>query len=432
MLNVPHRLLNKRPLNRSPLNQSPLNCCLFFRSLPGVLSALIAVLSLLLSGCATPPDSASFKPSGEQLPDYDQPTFAGYQTVTRQWVKTHRAFITANHERETDLNSPFEMQPAADSVQGKRRGILLVHGLGDSPGYMRDIAKIMAADGWLVRSILLPGHGTRPADTLLAHYDDWTGVVAHQAELLSEDVDEVWLGGFSTGGNLVTSYAIEHKEVAGLLLFSPGFYPISQSLLALSPVVSYLWNWVDVDAEDNILRYESLTTNASALYYQSVKDVQALLEEKGFDRPALITISQDDSVLQPDKTLQAFSQHFTNPSSRLVWYGDEDISATADQRVSRLPSYLPQQRISNFSHMSVVFSPANPYVGEDGSYIMLNNGQQDAVPPQQRKDFWFSAWGFREDGKYHARLTWNPYFTELEHSISEVTESHSGSHLVAQ
>lgn len=421
MLNVPHRQLNQRPLN-----QRPLNCCLFFRSLPGVLTALIAVLSL--SGCATPPDSPSFKPSGEQLPDYDQPTFAGYQTVTRQWVKTHRAFITANHERETDLNSPFEMQPAADSVQGKRRGILLVHGLGDSPGYMRDIAKTMAADGWLVRSILLPGHGTRPADTLLTHYDDWTGVVAHQAELLSEDVDEVWLGGFSTGGNLVTSYAIEHQEVAGLLLFSPGFYPISQSLLALSPVVSHLWNWVDVDAEDNILRYESLTTNASALYYQSVKDVQTLLEEKGFDRPALITISEHDSVLDPQQTLQTFNQAFTHPDARLIWYGDvaqadNQPESFPQTRVTSINTYLPESHISNFAHMSVMFAPDNPYMGKNGSYILFNNGQQSIPRPHDRAQLWYSAWGYQEEGKYHARLTWNPYFSQLLTSIRDVTAS---------
>ena len=386
-------------------------------------SLLLTALALLLSACASPPDSAAFRPSADTLPRYDQGSFAEYERTTRQWIKQHRVFLSSlssDQQRETDLNSPFEIQPQKATEQ--RRAILLVHGLGDSPGYMRDVGNALAADGWLVRSVLLPGHGSRPADTLLAEYQDWTGVVAHHAELLAAQVDELWLGGFSTGGNLVTRYAINHHNVAGLMLFSPGFYPNSQSLLALSPVASHLWDWVDVDPEDNVLRYESLTTNASALYYHSVKDVQALLEEKGFDRPALITISEDDSVLQPHRTLQAFNTAFTHPASRLIWYGGDDIGARNAPRVSQFDSHLPQQRISNFSHLSVMFSPSNPYTGADGSYILLNNGQPEDMPvPGQRSEFWFSAWGYQEEGKYHARLTWNPYFTEMLALMRQVT-----------
>jgi len=389
-----------------------------------VLLPLICAAAVIVSACSTAPDTEPYQPSLE-LPRYDQPTFAEYRQVTRNWIARHRTFITGNHELETELNSPFELKPRKKTEH--RRGILLVHGLGDSPGYLRDVGKALAAQGWRVRGILLPGHGSRPADTLLPEYEDWTGVVAHQAELLADEVDELWLGGFSTGGNLVTSYAIEHKNVAGLLLFSPGFYPNTKPLLALSPLASHLWDWVGVGTEDDILRYESLTTNASKLYYRSVQEVQKLIAEQGFDRPALITISADDSVLEPETTVEAFQASFTNPASKLIWYGKDALKgALYEPRTTSFNSYLPEQHISNFAHMSVMFAPDNPYNGEHGSHIMLDNGQSRSTPvPAERKDFWFSAWGLKENGKYHARLTWNPYFADMLQIIKSVTDDPS-------
>ncbi|BBI59892.1 hypothetical protein HSBAA_11980 [Vreelandella sulfidaeris] len=55
-------------------------------------------------------------------------------------------------------------------------------------------------------------------------------IIAHHAKLLAAEVDELWLGGFSTGGNLVTSHAFSDDNVDGLLLFSPGFYPDTRYL----------------------------------------------------------------------------------------------------------------------------------------------------------------------------------------------------------
>jgi predicted esterase len=181
------------------------------------LSVLLSAL-VLLASCAVPPDSPRFQPSGS-LPRHDQPSFDEYVRDTRAWIADNRAFIGDDRHREIALNAPFERRPATQA----KRGILFVHGLGSSPWYFTDMASAMAEDGWLVRSILLPGHGSRPADLMLPDHDDWESAVAHHTKLLADEVDELWLGGFSTGGNLVTSHAYHDDNVDGLLLFSPGF-----------------------------------------------------------------------------------------------------------------------------------------------------------------------------------------------------------------
>ncbi|MFQ3786480.1 alpha/beta hydrolase [Halomonas sp. A29] len=377
------------------------------------LGLLLATL-VFLTSCAMPPDSPHFQPS-DSLPPYDQDSFDHYVRDTRAWIAENRVFLSDDHNLEIELNTPFELRPDKPA----KRGILFVHGLGASPWYFSDIATAMADDGWLVRSILLPGHGTRPADLMLPDSEDWEKAVAHHANLLAAEVDELWLGGFSTGSNLVTSHALKDEYIAGLLLFSPGFYP-DNDYLFLAPIISRLWNWVDIDDEDNIVTYQSLPTRGAALYYRSVSTVQKNLKAARFDKPVLITMSQHDSVLDPDATLDAFQTRFPNQQSRFVWYGEppQDLD---DPRVTVLASNLPHRRISTFSHMNVLFAPENFYYGEKGSHIIFENGQDGIALPDDTENLWFGAWGQIAAEKYHARLTWNPYFLELLDNIREVT-----------
>ena len=375
---------------------------------------LLLFTLVVLASCALPPDSPLFQPS-DSLPSYDQDSFEQYVSDTRAWIADNRVFLHEDRNLEIELNTPFERRPDEPA----KRGILFVHGLGASPWYFADIADALANDGWLVRSILLPGHGSRPADLMLPDFDDWENAVAHHANLLAAEVEELWLGGFSTGGNLVASHALRDDSIAGLLLFSPGFYP-DNGYLFLAPFIAYLWDWVDVDEEDNIATYQSLPTRGAALYYRSVSAVQKNLEAMRFEKPVLITMSQHDSVLDPNATLDAFQDRFPNQRSRFVWYGDAP-QGLDDPRVTALASHLPDRRISTFSHMNVLFAPENSYYGEKGSHIIFDNGQVDIPLPENSEDLWFGAWGQVAAERYHARLTWNPYFLELLDSIREVS-----------
>jgi len=201
---------------------------------------VILIPTLAISSCAFPPESELYQQSPD-IPPYKQDSFEEYVEQTRDWIAEHRVFITEDRETELARNIPFELGRTTPDGDAPKRGVLFVHGLGASPWYFHDIAREMAQNGWLARSMLLPGHGTRPADLSIPDYADWTAAVAHQVALLEREVDEVWLGGFSTGGNLVTSYASEHPEIEGLLLFSPGIYS-DNSLLFLTPVIKYLWD----------------------------------------------------------------------------------------------------------------------------------------------------------------------------------------------
>lgn len=66
---------------------------------------------------------------------------------------------------------------------------------------------------------------------------------------------------------------------------------------------------------------------------------------------------------------------------------------------------------------------SNPYYGVNGERRMCSNSFDDEATErcEAGEEAWFSAWGYEEDGKIHARLTWNPYYLDLEQDIARMT-----------
>lgn len=350
-----------------------------------------------------------------------QVSFQTYQRETIHTLQERRAFQSEDHASELIWNAPQEWRPQ----QPPRRGVLLVHGLGDSPWSFHDIAEQLAKQGFLVRTVLLPGHGTRPEDMLEVTLEDWRRVVKEQTLELREEVEEVYLGGFSTGANLVLTYAYEHPDIAGLLLFSPAFES-SSSYDWLTPLIGWVRPWLLQPSDDrpmqNAVRYMTVPTNGFAQFYRSSWQVRRALNSASYDKPVLMVVAEHDSVLDTDFLLKIFSSHFTNPSSRLIWYGQNPVDKKRDSRILVRTDYLPELRISQFSHMSLLFSSRNKLYGAEGSLRICWNGQSEVARAicDQGAPVWFSDWGYQEEGKIHARLTYNPYFEWQSGVIGQV------------
>ncbi|SEQ66597.1 Esterase/lipase [Pseudomonas cuatrocienegasensis] len=340
-----------------------------------------------------------------------QASFAAYQDEARQWLQQARDFQSPDHRAELDWNAPQEWRPE----QPASRGILLVHGLGDSPWSFSDLGPNLAKQGYLVRTLLLPGHGSKPADLLKTSIDEWRQLLREQADLLGAEVPQLYLGGFSTGANLVLDYAYEHPNVEGLLLFSPAFKS-DTAYDWLPSLIAWARPWLRAPGPDRPsqtpVRYLNVPTNAFAQFYRSSVAVRAKLSSQSYDKPVLIVTAQHDSVLDTAHIRKTFSQRFTHPASRLVWYGTPVTDTPLEQRILTRSDALPERRISQFSHMGVLFSPQNPLYGERGTQRICWNGQDDLgrAACEAGDAVWYSDWGYRETGKYHARLTYNPYF----------------------
>lgn len=375
----------------------------------------LGLLALMLSAaCAS--DRMEARP-----PSYD--SFAAYESDVRRQVMARRGGDAPEFLSMADLNTPREWRP----VGAARGGVLLVHGLGDSPWSFHDLAPELARQGFLVRSVLLPGHGTAPEDMLNVSLEDWRRTVAEQTLLLKRDAGPIFLGGFSTGANLVLAEAYSTQNVAGLLLFSPAFRS-SVPFGWMAPLLRHLRPWLvdpGLETESIPVRYSNVPTNGFAQYHRSSRLAQRHLASGRFDKPVLMVLAARDSVVDTDHALEAFQTRFAHPASRLIWYGNPPQRALNDERILSQPDALPDWRISEFSHMGVLFAPDNPLYGREGTLRLCRNSRDaQAIQACQKGDeIWFSEWGYSEPGKVHARLTFNPYFAWQAGVMSEVLEA---------
>ena len=376
------------------------------------LSAIVLVSTTLI-GCSTQPQDPAFQ-AAKALPKYDQASFSVYVTDTKQWLEENRLFMTQDKESELLDVLPREYKPQHPNGQG----VLLVHGLGDTPYSFINVAEHLADKGYLVRTVLLSGHASKVGDLQLPSLEDWQGIVDHHTKLLKADVDSIWVGGYSTGANLVTDLAIQDESINGVLLFSPAFQPNSSSV-KYAGLASYFMTWADQDPEDNPLRYNSLPMSAAAVYYETSVEVREKLEDTLYDKPVFMLLSEGDKVIDTEFAIDVFSQQFNNPNSRLIWQGEEPIS---EPRATTFTMTLPEHRISNGSHMGLLFSPKNPNYGVQGTSRICSNGQteEQELACMNGDSVWFSAWGYKETNKNHARLTYNPYFTESMALLDQV------------
>jgi esterase/lipase len=251
---------------------------------------------------------------------------------------------------------------------------LLIHGLTDSPYFMRHLAAFFAQNGFCVQAILLPGHGTRPGDLLDINWREWASAVAWGAEKLAAQADEIYLGGYSAGGALGLYHSLNDARVRGLFLFSPAL-EISRRAARANWHKPYSWlmpraAWVSIMPDRDPYKYESFPKNAAAQMYALTKAVGAQLAHRRPDIPVFAATSADDASVEPAAVVN-FMLGLPNPRCKLVLYTAEAENAAPDfpaGRVERVISAIPEQKILSAAHTSVVLPPEDAHYGVKGDY----------------------------------------------------------------
>ena len=111
-------------------------------------------------------------------------------------------------ERASDRNWNRSFVLEADEPQA---GVLLLHGLSDSPYSLRAFGQRLHAEGYTVVWLRLPGHGTSPCALANVSWQDWTAAVQVAMQglrgRLPPDVP-ILMGGYSNGGALTVHYTL--------------------------------------------------------------------------------------------------------------------------------------------------------------------------------------------------------------------------------
>ncbi len=323
---------------------------------------------------------ARHRPSGENARFMGEGlAFGEYvRRTTAMLRRVHVMLGTAGPEKAVAGNAPFELHPEGEAHRGKgkpyRRGVLLAHGLTDSPYFMRYLAEFFRENGFRVMAILLPGHGTQPGDLLEVTWREWAKAVAYGTGRLAEEVDEVYLAGFSAGGALSVYQSMHDDRVRGLFLFSPAFEITSRAAWAnLHRLYSWLIpsaKWVGISPDKDIYKYESFPKNAAAQMYALAKELNLLLRKPEIGIPIFAAASRDDTTANTPATIEFMAQAH-HPCSRLVLYAADTGNPPPGipaEKLELVNSAVPAQKILSSAHTAIVLPPDDPHYGAGGEY----------------------------------------------------------------
>ncbi len=342
------------------------------------LSIALAVLLSLIAGCSAATPRLRESGLNSRFAFAPDTPFETYVEQTRRMIERARPDLNElNRAAVLEANSPFELKPDERAFprmpDGRyRNGILLTHGLSDSPHHIRAIARHFQGRGFLVRAVLLPGHGTVPGDLLAVTGDEWAKAVAYGADSLRPLVSRLYLGGFSTGGTLSVLTAMKDPGVHGLFLFAPAF-SIKDRRAALSGLLSTFVNWVGpAQNDDDFAKYESFAVNAAYQIYHLAGHVrETLAGGKILDMPIFAALSEDDMTVDAATTLEIFERNAASPKSRLILYSprqERPARGRPDARISVENSRLPELNVLDFSHPCIPIPPDDPHYGRGSGY----------------------------------------------------------------
>lgn len=329
-------------------------------------------------------------------------------------------------------NLPFELFPDGDFPIGQnkpyRRGVLLTHGLSDSPYHLRHLAGFFQRQGFRVMALLLPGHGTQPGDLLEVRWQEWAQAVAWGAQCMAAEADELYLAGFSAGAALSVRHAAQDDRVRGLFLFSPAFEITARARWAhLHKLYSWMWPqaaWVNVLPDRDPYKYESFCKNAAAQMYA----LTHALPQGTIDIPVFAVASADDATVHAEATWR-FMQRVHHPQRKLIWYAAQQQvdSSTADEGyVEIVNSFLPGQHILSSAHTAIVLPPHDAHYGAQGEYA--NCLHYYAAEPERYAACLAQAEWLGEVEPAHLqrgllrRLTYNPHYAAMENAMRAFIE----------
>jgi esterase/lipase len=410
------------------------------RAISRALIVMLAVWPTAASSAEDIPLAERHQPSGiNSRFEFSGKTFADYILRTKDVIRAARLDLRGGgRDAVLEGNSPFELRPGAECARGRthpyHRGVLMTHGLTDSPYFMRALGEVFQKRCFRVMAILLPGHGTRPGDLVEVTWQEWAKATAFGVNALADEADEVYLLGFSTGGALSVYQSLHDNRVRGLFLFSPAIR-ISPLGIMANWHEAYSWfaprtKWIDIMPDADPYKYESFPANAADQIHLLTQQIQReLLKLKRYMLPVFIAASENDSSVITDATVEFFKDAIHPVNSFVLYSTKDDFQAPglSREKVTLVKSSFPDRRILSSAHTAVVLPESDPHYGSNGNYANCLH-YFPKVPDKysrckdKKEDYLGELTDENMKKGVIRRLMYNPSFGRLTSSLGEFIE----------
>jgi alpha-beta hydrolase superfamily lysophospholipase len=249
---------------------------------------------------------------------------------------------------QPDWNRTFELAPVQP-----RGGVLLLHGMSDSPYSLRAVGQALHREGYHVVGLRLPGHGTTPSGLRHVRWQDMAAAVRLAMDHLARALGErpIHVIGYSTGATLALDYSLDaldgrvSPEPASLVLLSPAIGIHSAAALAgwkrrasAAPGLGNL-RWLVVEPEFDPYKYNSFATAAGEQVHRLTRLVAQRIANRaradalaGFP-PTLVFKSNADATVTNQAVVDRLLIPLSTDRHELVLFDVNRMAAKAAFRV---------------------------------------------------------------------------------------------------
>ncbi|MCK5431577.1 MAG: alpha/beta hydrolase [Gammaproteobacteria bacterium] len=299
----------------------------------------------------------------------------------------HRGSMSDPDHWSPNWNRSFEL-----STDTPVAGVLLLHGMSDSPYSLHNLGTRLHEEGAHVVGLRIPGHGTAPSGLVHVRWQDMAAAVKLAVKHLHEQVGDkpVYIVGYSNGGALALHYALAVIEdpklppVKKLVLISPEIGVTKMAALAVwQERIGHILGlaklkWNDVLPEYDPFKYNSFAINAGNQAYrltiENRKRLDALAEAEKLDQlPPILAFQSvlDATVSARDLVLELFEK-LPDRGHELVGF---DIN-----RIVKVEQMLKSDPKVNID--SIISNPNNRFIF---SLVTNDNENSEQVIVRTRK-----------------------------------------------
>ncbi len=222
-----------------------------------------------------------------------------------------------------------------------KAGVLLLHGMSDSPYSLHAQASYLQAKGAWVVNMRMPGHGTIPSGLVEIRWQDMAAAVKIGMMHLKEKLGDkpLYIVGYSTGAPLALNYAIAALDddtlprPSGLVFYSPaiGVTPVASLAVWQGRIGHFLGMeklaWNGIMPEYDPFKYGSFAVNAGDVVYRISNEVQKQLDqlaqnsEKQNSLPPILSFaSVVDATVAVADTVKNLYNRLPNNNNTLVLF----------------------------------------------------------------------------------------------------------------
>lgn len=243
--------------------------------------------------------------------------------------------------------------------QNPNAGILLLHGLSDSPYSVRPLGEQLQKAGAWSLGLRIPGHGTAPSGLVEVRWQDMAAAVRLAARHVQQNVGDkpFYLVGYSNGGALALEYALAALDDAslprprGIVLLSPAIAVSDIAALAVWQArLGHLLGfdklaWNSVMPEYDPYKYGSFSINAGDLAHRITLHIQNRLTGlQGTGKlermpPILAFQSSVDATVTPEALLANLFARLPTTPRELVLF-DINRAVDIDEMLKRDPKTM--------------------------------------------------------------------------------------------